>query len=126
MHYIYLRDDKEMSLTRQIFTRLKTVETRNRNVFKQIVGERVGVLALVGERKYLVGHVTIGEPCRYTSEAQFDADFERHRIDKTSPWHKAKGVGYPLINVEPCSRKEVLCGYGKGNRSYFTGNVVRV
>lgn len=119
MHYLYFRDDSTLSLIEKIRLRLKTVETRPRNVLKSIVGERVGlVVTLPNRKRFLFGYATVGEPRFYNSMEEFIEDFNRHRIDWNSPWFKSKGCGYELKDIEIVPYQPAPARLF-GNRSYY-------
>lgn len=76
------------------------------------------VVTLPNKKRFLFGYATVGEPTYYNNLEEFVDDYERHRIDLSSPWFKSKGCGYELKDMEvvpfqPAPRKMF------GNRSYY-------
>lgn len=120
MRYIYFRDDKTMALIHKIASHIKVVQTRPRNVLKSIIGQRVGlVVTLPNKKRFLFGYATVGQPIVYDDAIEFMEDFDRHQIAVDSVWFKEKGIGYPLLKPEfipltPAPEKSY------GNRSYYT------
>jgi len=82
----------------------KTIETRNgRNVFKSLLGKRVGLIEThTGKQAQLVGYATISQIDRYDTAEEFAADVDKHRITD-GPYAFQEGLkkyGYTLTNVE--------------------------
>lgn len=99
-------NDEKQDFTGQILRGEKVIETRNRNAFRQIVGERVGLIRTgKGKGATLVGFATIGQPIVYTNEEDFRRDYEKHRVEPNSTYDiikspRGKKVGYPLTDVK--------------------------
>lgn len=120
---IYIRDDAKWTITREILSGRKELETRTRDVFKQIANphHRVGILIRIGKRLFFIGSCVLSKWTTWKNGHDFLADYELHRIGKDSPWFKPNGgVGYLLGNPRFCFPTP----YEKpenavGNRSYF-------
>lgn len=99
-------NDKYYPFTEQIFSGLKTIETRNKKTLHPYIGQRVGIIKTGKGKAILVGFVTIGQPIYYKTEEEFRKDEDKHRVSKGSKYD-IDGVGkwgYTLINpmrVEP-------------------------
>jgi hypothetical protein len=115
-------NDKHQDFTGQILRGEKVIETRSRNVFKKLVGRRVGLIRTGKGKAILVGYATIGKPIQYNSEENFRKDYEKHRVEPKSKYdiQLPKGkIGYPLAEVRllktPKSVKTVkIVGDGGG------------
>lgn len=125
--FIMIRDDKNLTLMRLFMLGCqgdgKTEETRGRNVFKRLVGQRVGMVFLVGSHRYYAGDCTIGKPVFYKDRREFLHGWQRHRILPDSEWMKDKAVGYPLENIKwlPCMKEAPV--RLKGNRSFYIAEI---
>lgn len=90
----------------------KTIETRaNRNVFKSLLGQRVGLVEThTGRPARLVGYATISQIDRYDTREEFEADADKHRITGGTYDYQegVKKYGYTLTNVERVEPKEIL------------------
>lgn len=103
-------NDTRQDFTGQILSGEKTVETRDTKSLHPYVGRRIGILSTHDTRSrprvtYLVGFATVGEPKFYDNAADFDADYDLHRVAPGSDFHidDAKyGVkwGYPVHDVK--------------------------
>lgn len=102
-------NDTHQDYTGQILRGEKTIETRNTNSLRTLIGGRYGISRTHdNSRKFpamVVGYATLGEPKLYENAEDFDADYDLHRVAPDSIHHISKsptGVkfGYPLHNVE--------------------------
>ena len=102
-------NDTLQDFTGQILSGDKTVETRDSKSLHPYVGKRIGILSTHKKRvpttTYLVGFASVGEPKFYDNAADFDADYDLHRVAPGSDFHidNAKhGVkwGYPVHDVK--------------------------
>jgi hypothetical protein len=101
-------NDTHQDYTGQILRGEKTVETRNTNSLRPLIGGRYGISRTHDSRKVpamVVGYATLGEPKLYENAEDFDADYDLHQVGTDSPHHFNKshtGVkfGYPLHDVE--------------------------
>lgn len=101
-------NDTSQDYTGQIVRGEKTIETRDTNSLRPLIGSRVGISRTHNSpkiRAMVVGYATLGEPKLYTNQDDFDADYHLHQVGHDSPHHfkHAKyGVkyGYPLHDVE--------------------------
>jgi hypothetical protein len=95
-------NDKYQDFTGQILRGEKLIETRSRDVFKKLIGRRVGIIRTgIGKAK-LVGYATIGKPIAYKSEEDFRNDYKKHKVEPKSKYdiQLPKGkVGYPLTEI---------------------------
>lgn len=118
--FIYIHDDADLKLILDIIYGRKTVETRTKNVFKAIVGKRVGLVAHVGRKNYLFGDCILSEPKRYSDWREFNLAYHEHRIDENSPWYKTDGgYGYYILDPHFCFPEPISTKGKIGNRSYF-------
>lgn len=96
-------NDKVAPWTEWILNGNKTIETRNTNSLKSLIGQRVGIIRTgVKGGAALVGYVTIGEPLVYKTLEEFDADVERHLVDTNYKGFEFRDMkfGYPMLNPE--------------------------
>lgn len=101
---ININDGKE-PWTDFILSGKKTVETRNRNSLKSLVGKPVGVIRTGVGKAHVIGFIRLGAPIVYTSLEQFRADEELHGIHAGSSFDwNGKKYGYP---VEVLAKLEV-------------------
>jgi len=139
-------NDSTQPFTGQILNKEKTIETRNKNVLHNFVGQRVGIVRSGKNKKsVLVGFATISEEIIYPTEEKFNADYDRLENDKryahlinpddegfnfnASKWgYKA---GYYLTDVEKCepwiippTAKRYMRRYVDISE-YFDGNTVK-
>ena len=117
-------NDTHQDYTGQILRGEKTIETRNTNSLRTLIGGRYGISRTHdNSRKFpamVVGYATLGEPKLYENAEDFDADYHLHRVGTDSPHHFNKshtGVkfGYPLHDVE---REPEPFPPGPGNRKW--------
>jgi hypothetical protein len=110
--------------TGQILRGEKTIETRNTNSLRTLIGGRYGISRTHdNSRRFpatVVGYATLGEPKLYETAEDFDADYHLHRVGPESRHHfneSHTGVkfGYPLYDVE--SEPEPFPP-GPGNRKW--------
>jgi hypothetical protein len=99
-------NDGSQNYTGQILRGDKTVETRGTDSLKPCVGERVGLIRThPNQKNRVIGYADLGQPKVYTSSAEFDADYDLHRVSPDSPHHISRSrtglkLGYPLSNVQ--------------------------
>ena len=95
-------NDSEQPFTEQILSGEKTIETRDgeNNALASLVGERAGIVRTGKGKAKVVGYVTVGEPIRYETKADFDADFNKHLVDGGEYGFKGFKIGYPMLDVE--------------------------
>ena len=95
-------NDGEQSFTDQILNGDKTIETRDseNNALAGLVGQRIAIVRTGKGRAKVVGYTTVGEPIRYTSKSQFDADYNRHLVSGGKYGFKGFKIGYPMLDVE--------------------------
>jgi hypothetical protein len=110
--------------TGQILRGEKTIETRNTNSLRTLIGGRYGISRTHdNSRRFpamVVGYATLGEPKLYETAEDFDADYHLHRVGPESRHHfneSHTGVkfGYPLYDVE---REPEPFPPGPGNRKW--------
>ena len=98
----------------------KTHESRTRNVFKHIVGERVALISTgTGFGNQVCGYATLGIPVEVT-RGNGSCLFDYAMITGSEydvPNGKTK-VFYPLYNVEPCTPYPVPTDHINHGRSY--------
>ena len=101
-------NDSTQAFTDEILRGLKTIETREAPLNAQhgslnkYVGQRVGIVRTGKGKATVVGWATIAREIEYANEAEFRADYDRHRIAEGSSydWHDGKKkFGYVLENV---------------------------
>jgi hypothetical protein len=96
-------NDKVVPWTDWILDGTKTIETRNTNSLKSLIGHRVGIIRTgVKGGAALVGYVTIGEPLIYRTIEDFNEDIEKHRVDTNYKGFEFRDMkfGYPMLKPE--------------------------
>jgi len=101
-------NDKLQDFTGQIIRGEKTIETKFKPTLNEFIGKRVGIIKtgtskVTPAKSYLVGSCIIGEPIVYRTQEEFDKDYDKHLVDKTSKFYFRKGqvkYGYPLLDVK--------------------------
>ena len=100
---IYINDD-ERPWTNWILNRTKTIETRNKDTLKHLVGRRVALVKTNRKRKpMVVGYATISDKIIYKTQEEFEQDVARHCVPMYSKYHECKSCkyGYVLTDVTP-------------------------
>lgn len=98
---------KGQDFVEEILSHLKTIETRNRNTLKSLVGQRVGIIKTGCGKAMLMGHADIAGVIEY-DEQTFREDYHRHLVAPGSEYDiKGKKYGYILENVQKCEPREV-------------------
>lgn len=88
--------------TQQILSGKKTIETRKTPTLRPYIGNRIGLIRTSKKGKaMLVGYATISKEKEYNSKEDFDKDYDKHLIDKDSPYYiETKKYGYELTDVK--------------------------
>lgn len=106
-------NDSTAPFTDYILSGVKTIETRNTNSLKSLVGQRVGIIRTGLGKAVLVGFVTISGVIIYESEREFRKDESRHLVAKGSRYDlKTIKYGYLLTNPERLSEPEIVKAKG--------------
>lgn len=104
MYAIYVNEPGCIPYARLIAEAYKTLETRSRNVFKQIIGERVAIIRTSRHSQpTVVGYATISK-ADYISREEFQQLFSKHLVPPGSKFD-CKGAGkwcYTMTNARPC------------------------
>lgn len=104
MYAIYVNEPGCIPYARLIAEAYKTLETRSRNVFKQIIGERVAIIRTSRHSQpMVVGYATISG-AEFISRAEFQQLFNKHLVPPGSKFD-CKGAGkwcYTMTAAEPC------------------------
>lgn len=96
-------NDRDSPFTDWILGGVKTIETRERNTLKSLVGQRVGIVKTGCGKAMLVGYVTIANVVKYKTEAEFRKDECRHMVKPGSKYDiKSVKYGYMLTRPERC------------------------
>ncbi len=98
-------NDKTQDFTEQILSGIKTLETRNSNSLKSLVGQRVAMIKTGCGPAMIVGLVDITGWIEYYTEKAFRADEWRHKVEAGSKYDIRPGkkkYAYMLKNVERC------------------------
>lgn len=96
-------NDKSEPFTDYILGGFKTVETREKNSLKSLVGKRVGIIRTGCGKAVLVGYVTISEVIKYETVEEFRRDEARHMVKPGSKYDiKTSKYGYVLTDPERC------------------------
>lgn len=101
-----------------ILNLLKTIETRNRDMLKSLVGQRVGIIETGKGKAKLKGYATIVEKIVFKNEETWELCRDLHRVPKGSEYDfKKRKVGYILADVERCEPTFINVK-NNGNRSF--------
>lgn len=98
-------NDKDSPFTDWILDGIKTVETREKNTLKSLVGQRVGIIRTGCGKAMLVGYVTIVGIIKYYTVDSFRLDEKRHLVVPGSKYDIKEGCvkyGYVLANAVRC------------------------
>ena len=96
-------NDRDATFTDWILDGIKTIETREKNTLKSLVGQRVGIIRTGCGKATLRGYVTISDVIIYDSVEKFRDDETKHKVAAGSKYDiKKKKHGYILINPERC------------------------
>ena len=89
---------------------IKTIETREKNTLKSLVGQRVGIIKTGCGKAKLCGYVTISNVIKYNTENEFRIDENKHLVKEGSKYDiGTKGkYGYVLSNPERCRERDVF------------------
>lgn len=100
---------KHQDFIEQILSHLKTVETRNTNSLKSLVGKRIGLIKTGCGKAMLMGYADIVEVIEYDTES-FRRDYSKHLVPVGSEYDikNGKKYGYVLDNVVRCEPTEVM------------------
>ena len=91
MYAIYIHDTKLEPYTELIMSGAKTIETRNRDSLRQLIGQRVGIIRTrAGHKAELVGAVTIYGKS-YQDSIGLDQLRDRTKIPKDSKYNNERG-----------------------------------
>lgn len=83
---------------------MKTMETRNRDMLKALVGERVAVISTRrGRKPWIVGYVTITGK-HFCDHDEFDQYYNQHFVEPGSKYAPKPGRGKWLYFVEDADR----------------------
>ena len=87
--------------TTNILTGKKTIETRNQNNLKSLVGKPVAIIQTGVGKARVVGIIKLGEPIEYKTAAAFRKDEDKHLV-KEGSFFDWKGIkyGYPIEIIE--------------------------
>ena len=108
-------DDNEFPFTDLMVNHTKLIETRPTRAFKshELI-DRMGIIRKLNGQYHLVATCVLGRPRKYTKDAEFDADYNFHKVNRGSKFYiKDGGIkwGYPLLDLRPTERTQV---YPKG------------
>lgn len=99
---IFVNEDGGIHYADAIVRGYKTIETRNRNTLKAVVGERVAVVRTRrNKRPVVVGYVSIPFGLWY-GNGLLEHMREQTLIPPGSKYDKRNGWGYRLEDPEPC------------------------
>lgn len=99
---------KGQDFVEEILSHLKTIETRNRDTLKSLVGQRIGLIRTGCGKAMLMGYATISGKVIYDSTEAFRADYQKHRVRPGSTYDiRDRKYGYILTNVVRCEPKEI-------------------
>lgn len=96
---INVRNEAEFPYADQIVDGSKTIETRDTDSLKPVVGQRVKIIRTGQGKAEVIGEATIGKPKVYNSIEEFQADSSQHLVGETSNFSfKGQKYGYPIID----------------------------
>ena len=107
MYGIFINDDC-FPFTREILAGRKTIETRNKNMLKDLAGKRVALISTRrGKRPAIVGYAMIDRHPIYLHAESLDFFRDLTRIPAGSKYDPKPGAGkwcYNLFRVESCDQ----------------------
>lgn len=96
-------NDRDFPFTDYILDGVKTVETREKETLKSLIGQRVGIIRTGRGKATLVGFVTISGVIKYETEREFRKDENKHMVKPESKYDiKSTKYGYTLSDPERC------------------------
>ena len=96
---VNVRNEAEFPYADQIVDGSKTIETRDTDSLKPVVGQRVKIIRTGQGKAEVIGEATIGKPKVYDSIEEFQADSSQHLVGETSNFSfKGQKYGYPIID----------------------------
>ena len=96
---VNVRNEAEFPYADQIVDGSKTIETRDTDSLKPVVGQRVKIIRTGQGKAEVIGEATIGKPKVYNSIEEFQADSSQHLVGETSNFSfKGQKYGYPIID----------------------------
>ncbi len=96
-------NDHKYPFTEWILKGIKTIETRETDSLRSVVGQRVGITRTGCGKAMLVGYADITGTVIYDSIEAFRADYDRHMVAAGSQYDiKNRKIGYILENVTAC------------------------
>lgn len=96
---VNVRNEAEFPYADQIVDGSKTIETRDTDSLKPVVGQRVKIIRTGQGKAEVIGEATIGRPKVYNSIEEFQADSSQHLVGETSDFSfKGQKYGYPIID----------------------------
>lgn len=103
MKGFFCSNDHSTNYAEMIVEKRKTIETRNKNMLKNLVGERVAVIRTGKGKPMVIGYVDI-TACSFCNEEDFPKYFYQHWVLYMSKYYvKTKGkYFYHLANAEKC------------------------
>lgn len=105
-------NDSTYPFTEKILNHSKTIETRNKNTLKSLLGEYVGIIKTGKGKAVLIGFCRIADIKEYNSIKDFRKDYKKHLVKPgTSYDFPGKKYGYILNNVFSCV-PEIVNSYG--------------
>lgn len=120
MYAIYVNEPGNIPYAKAIAEAYKTLETRSRNVFKQIIGERVAIVRTSRHSKpTIVGYATISGAV-FISKEEFQQLFSKHLVPPGSKFD-CHGKGkwcYIMTQAEQCEPYELPSNAIRHGRSY--------
>lgn len=120
MYAIYVNEPGCIPYARMIAEAYKTLETRSKNVFKQIIGERVAIIRTSRHSQpMVVGYATISR-AEFISIEEFQQLFSKHLVPPGSKFD-CHGKGkwcYTMTGAEPCDPYPLPISRINHGRSY--------
>lgn len=120
---IYVHNTACVKYADAIVNGYKTIETRSKNVLKQLIGRDIAIIRTAsGKKPVIIGYCRIAA-CRRCSENEFRKLFNNHCVPAGSKYDiKAGGYKYLyfLENCRPCRPQAVPENAKKHGRIFIT------
>ena len=95
-------------ISRLILSGEKTIETRTYKIPKKFVGVPMALIETPGPasdfKARIVAIIVFGDSFEYATSKHFYADYEKHKVNKSSPWRWRPGkkkFGWPVKVLKP-------------------------
>ena len=115
MYGIYVKNTRAIKYANAIVGNYKSIETRNKNTLKMLIGKRVAVIT----SGYIIGYVNI-DSVKFCNQTEFRKLFVYHLVPPGSKYDSTKKgkYCYYLSSPEKCTPYKLPSNAGRHGYSY--------